>query len=308
MPTNYTTDTLLTSIKTRVMFPTKQNTFTDALILQLANEELQTVILPMIMSLQWEFFVSYFDYALTSEREYAIPANAIGSKLRDVVILSASGNENSIPLISQDLKGESSPWPYGSEGFLIRENKVVLSPNITQGVTLRLYYFRRPNRMVKTSEAGQIISFSPITNSAILGNVPVDWTTSSTLCVVSNTPDFSLTVESSATSDVSSPTIVLPAATIAKLVINDWVALEGETPIPQIPVEAHPVLAQAVAVKCMEAFGDSNQVAVSQEKFTQIMTNYQSMVAPRVEGEPHRLVTRRGLSNFIGGNRWRGRF
>ena len=308
MPSDYTTTSLLTSIKTRVMFPTKQNTFSDTLLLQLANEELQTVILPMIMSLQWEFFVTYLDYALTAEREYAIPPNAIGSKLRDVVVISASGNENSIPLISQDLQGESSPWPYGSEGFLVRGNKVVLSPNITQGVTLRLYYFRRPNRMVKTSEAGQIVSFSPVSNTAILNNIPVGWSTSKTLCIVSNTPDFSLTVESSPVSDISSPSLILPASTIAKMVIDDWVCLEGETTIPQIPVEAHPVLAQAVAVKCVEASGDSTQMEFSQTKFTQIMTNYRSMVAPRVEGEPHRLVTRRGISNFIGGNRYRGRF
>lgn len=308
MPTDYTTDTLLTSIKTRVMFPTKQNTFTDALILQLANEELQTVILPMIMSLQWEFFVDYIDYDLTSAREYNIPPNAIGSKLRDVVVINSSGQENTIPLISQDMRGEASTFPFGVEGFYIRGGKVILSPNITQGITLRLYYFRRPNRMVSTGEAGQIVSFSSVTNTTILSNVPVDWTTDDTICVVSSTPDFPLTVSGSSVTDVSSPTLTLPAATISSLVEGDWLCLEGETAIPQIPVEAHPVLAQAVAVKIIEAFGDQQQVGVSQEKFNQIMDNYRKMVAPRVEGEPHRVVTRRGIADYVGRQRWRGRF
>ena len=312
---SYTSERLLSSIRARITIPAAQNLFTDTNLLLLANDELRTVILPMIMQLHSEFFVYSKDYQLDGTTvSFDIPPESIGSNLRDVTIVTQSGtagtldSEYSIPMISQELRTETSPWPmtyYGDTGFFLRNNSVVLNTATIQGDALRLYYFRRPNEIVEVADAGQVLSIDTVNNLVVLANVPPGWEAGNSVCVVSNTPGFDLLVESTSLVSVSSPTVCLSASAIAEIRVGDWIALEGETPIPQIPVEAHPVLAQATAVKVVEALGDQAGFTVAQNKYDQIARGYTMMTNSRVEGEPKRLVTRRGIQDSIVGG-WRG--
>lgn len=305
MAVDHTTDTLLNSIKARITIPSSQNLFTDSDILLLANEELESVIVPMIMRIRWEFFVTFIDHALDGTTEFPFPASAIAGNIRDVTVVDNNGNERQLSLISQELRTSGGLWPaaFNAEGFFIRGNTIYLTSDIQQGSSLRVYYPRRPNSLVKTSETGQILDINTSTNMITLGNVPVDWTTADTLDVVSNVPGFDLTVMGASISAISSPTITVDAATTAELIVGDWFCLEGESSIPQIPVETHPILAQSTAVKLLEAMGDRTQVEVSEGKLGQLMTNYYSM-SPRIEGQPKRLATRKGIGSYV----HRGRF
>ncbi len=304
MPDN-TTDTLLKSIKARITIPSSQNLFTDDDLLLLANEELESVIVPMIMRIRWEFFVTFIEYDLDGTTEFPFPANAVAGSLRDVTVIDNNKNERQLSLISQKLRTSGGLWPsaFNAEGFYIRGNTIFLTSDIQQGAKLRVYFPRRPNSLVKTSDAGQILAINTSTNVITLGNVPVDWTTNDTVDVVSNVPGFDLTVEGAALSVISSPTVTVDAATTAELVVGDWFCLEGESSIPQIPVETHPILAQSTAIKCLEAMGDKTQIGVSESKLKELMVNYYSM-SPRIEDQPKRLATRKGIANFI----HRGRF
>jgi hypothetical protein len=73
--------------------------------------------------------------------------------------------------------------------------------------------------------------------------------------------------------------------------VGDWVALAGYSPIPQIPYEIHPVLAQRTAARILGILGDSNGMqllmASAQEQMSQILT----LVAPRVAGNPSFIVS-----------------
>ena len=302
MAENFTTESLISGVKRRGSIPENQNLFTASDLLSMADDELRSVLFPMLMNLHGEYFVTTTDYTMVAGvTEYAIPSTAIATKLRDVTVLSPDGlSEVSIPQLSPDTVYDStgsSSASRGNLGFFIRGNNVKVFPQEIAGDILRLYFFRRPNKLVETSAAGQILSINTSLNLLTLSNVPSTWIAGDTVCSIDSKPGFDLHIESRALTDVSAPTITL--ASIADFVVGDWVCREGESTIAQIPVEAHPILEQATTVRALLALGDPRW----QDQLTQLsnMVNaFTQMTSGRVEGEPKSLSSSAGISNFIG--------
>src|SRR5262245_40794814 len=111
MAQTYTNDELLENIRLRAMLPESQNLYTDERLLMLANDELQTVIYPMIMSIRGYYFVAVDTQTMTNSLEYDIPGDAIGTKVFDVYWRDPNWPDNQpdvlVPLINyQDLTNQ----------------------------------------------------------------------------------------------------------------------------------------------------------------------------------------------------------
>lgn len=295
--TDYSNTELIKSVKRRAMIPTNQSTFLPVDILALADDELKDTILPMIMGLQADFFVDYEDFTMEQDvKVYPIPSDAIGMKLKDVVYVDSSGNETNLPMLS-DEQVTGYQWEYSTvTGFHIRDNNVVLYPNSNPGMTLRMYYYRRPNKLVENAKGGQVTGVNLETKEITISNVPSSWTAGTAVCCVAGKPGFRLRFASQEIVALSSPTIQLED--VSDIEVGDWICLEGETTIAQVPVEAHPVLAQAAAIKCLEALGDRAGMKVAQEKYDRVRENFINMVAPRVDNEPKKIVNNNGIANW----------
>jgi len=74
----FTNTDLLENIRLRALLPESQNLYTDARLLMLANDELQTVIFPMMMSIKGDYFVALDTQTMTSSLTYPIPGDAVG--------------------------------------------------------------------------------------------------------------------------------------------------------------------------------------------------------------------------------------
>ena len=112
MPADWTTTNgLIPTIKRRAMMPTSQLLYTDAEILELANDELIDTIVPFVMSCQEDHWLATTDTAYdASTAEVSVPARAIGVKLKAVAVLSA-GSEYELPRISISVWLTSPMWP-----------------------------------------------------------------------------------------------------------------------------------------------------------------------------------------------------
>ena len=299
---DWTTTGLIASIKRRGSIPTSQSLFTEADMLSLADEELQTVIFPIIMSIKGDYFVNNNDTVMTSAKIYPIPSDAIGLKIKDCYWLDSDGDERQITEVNiGDVTNQVARGWIGL-GYYLEKNNVVLTPNSREGDTLRIKYYRRASKMVPTSEAAQISSIDTGTGVVTFtGNIPSTWTTSDVFDAIDDNPGF----------ETKDTDLVITATTATTMTFSDvtnlaagyWISLADESPIPQITPEAHALLAQSVTVKILEALGDPKMV-VAQGKFEQIKKSFIDMVAPRADGQVKKIVQRNGTLAWPKLSRW----
>lgn len=292
---DYTTAALLNAVKRRGGFAESQQTFRDADLVEMANDRLQSYLFPKIVEQNSGLFVAFEDFTFTSANAYDIPSAAMGTKLKDVVLIDTEGNETDIHQTTHkkvcfDTSRQLS--------FYLRGNKIVFYPQPTVGDQFRIYYYKRPNELVVRSAAIQVgsISDTTITAGGDSSTIPSSWSTANTFCVVKGTPNFDLVLNGLTASLVSNPTITL--SSVEDVAVNDWVALDGETPIPQIPFEAFSWLAQALLVEVLQSWNDP-AIQIHENKLARLENDLLSMLTPRVSDEPQKIVNRNLIIRYI---------
>lgn len=297
MAQDYTSSALITSVKRRGMLPSTDETLATADFLAILNDEIQTYLVPLLMSVREEYLVG--TSVVSGATSYPIPVRAIGGKLRSVEI--ASG-DSYVPLVRIEPEQRSS----GAEGYLVEGNRIVLLPESGSAATLRLKYFRRPSSLVATSAVGTLSAAYAAGSTALVLNstAPSTFTNATAVDVVSATPGFDASSDDLTLSSPSgtAATVAAPGLTEAAA-SGDYVCLAGESPVPQVPVELHPLLVERATFVALKALGNprAGEFEASAEKMKARVT---MLLAPRVEGSTRVIINRSG-PGFGGGRRRR---
>jgi len=293
MSTHYTTTELVASLKRRLSIPTSQATYTEQDLVDYLNDELEGTIVPLISSIREEFFVSSSDFSVTNTlSEFDIPSNAVGQRLRDVVLVdNVNGDEQLTNLPRLTLEQIASFYGTANNsiwGFNIEGNTVKLYPIQGWGTeTLRLYYFRRPNKLVLVNQTGKITAING--SIVTVDSVPASWTTSTVVDVIGQNQPFAAT-EGLTISLISGSDLTLSSVT--GLAIGDYVSQTGESPIAQIPSEANQLLIQAVKVEVSDSMGDEEMIASAWRKYKQLQIHLMKALTPRVDGQVKKIVSK----------------
>jgi hypothetical protein len=169
---------LIRSIKRRAMIPSSQETFTDVDLLEMATEEINLGLVPLIQRMHEEHLVYYIDFDLEEgKRRYPIPPRAHGNKLRDVALIDENENAFEMHRYSlNELSDFSNTTAYiNARGFYLENNDVILTNFQTNiGQKLRMYFYMRPNALILESNGAvietitdliEVDKISPITKS-----------------------------------------------------------------------------------------------------------------------------------------------
>jgi hypothetical protein len=78
--------------------------------------------------------------------------------------------------------------------------------------------------------------------------------------------------------------ISFAASDVPNIVAGSYITLAEETVVPNLPTELHPILAQRVAVACLEAMGDEQNKQSAERKLKQMEDNSMTFLDNRVEG------------------------
>ena len=306
---DYTATALLASIKRRGMIPATTEALSDDDLLEFANDELFTYLVPLIMSVQEEYFVATEDTdVVAGTAEYDIPDRALGGKVKSVQLPDGSGGYYDIPRIEPE-RADDYALSGGPTGFYLRGSQIHLTPTPSSTSTLRVSYFRRPSRLVQTTDVAQYASgTSTITTAA---TVPATFTSGTAIDFVSARPTNFDVLEADAVINTASGTSVTlsSGSTPSNIAANDYLCLAGESPIPQIPPELHPLLAQRVVVRACEALGLQQKQASAEATSERMRLNALTLISPRTEGAA-RVIVNRNAPGFARNNRtgfrWRG--
>lgn len=304
MANPYTADALLLpALKRRGMLPNTAETLADTDYYALANDEIQSYIVPLLMKAREEHLVYTQDLTLTAGQEaYQIPYRAAGSKVRDVLVSNSTTSGftqlNRIePERTGDFGATGSPSGYRFEG-----SNIIIMPSPTTGGTLRLKYVMMPNRLVTITAAAQIATVNTTAKTVTLVSTPATFVTGTSFDIVRAKPGFD-TLEMDNVATLSAGTWTFTDALDTTIVAGDYVCLAGESPIPQIPLSLHPLLAERVVMRSLEALGDPKaQTAriAAQELEKMALT----LLSPRSDGSARAVVNRYG-PGFRSSWRWR---
>jgi hypothetical protein len=160
------TSDLIRSIKRRAMIPSSQETFTDEDFLEMATEEVNLGLVPLIQRMHEEHLVYYVEIEIVpAVKRYAIPARAHGNKLRDVALVDENDNVFEMHRYSlSEISDFTNTTTYiNSRGFYLENNDVILANFDTNiGQKLRFYFYMRPNVLVLENDGASITGISTL--------------------------------------------------------------------------------------------------------------------------------------------------
>jgi len=156
------TGDLIRSIKRRAFIPNSQETFTDEDLLEMATEEINIGLVPLIQRMHEEHLVYYTEIELEMDRKrYPIPARAHGNKLRDLALVDENGNVFEMHRYSlNEISDFTNTTSYiNSRGFYLENNDIVITNfDVNIGNKLRFYFYMRPNHLTLESEGATVQS------------------------------------------------------------------------------------------------------------------------------------------------------
>ena len=292
-----TSTEFLASVKRLITQPSNQKLFVDTDFYAMGDRKLKDTIVPLLDSLNGEFFVRTATLAMVSgQSEYRLPARAYGRKLREVKIVNSAGYRFDFPKIEIEREQlyQISGVPFG---FYFKGDRfaVVPAPNST-AYSIQYWYFLAPSKIVDTASAALI--------TAISGN-DVTVSTLPTTIVAGSIIDFIEGIQGNACISLDK-TIASVAGTVltftagdvpTDLAIGDYISLASYSPVLQIPDNAVPYLVTLTCMDVLQALSDYegyealSKIADSQRR------SLMSILEPRIEGEATRIVNSFGLVN-----------
>lgn len=297
MAIDYTTTELVADLKRRVLVPTKQSLFDESEFIAFMSNEMISKVVPLIMRHKEDYFVKYEDQTvIAGTDDYAIPIRAIGAKLKDICFVDAEGTESPIDRIEYGDKQVPQVLDVNSSGgFYFRGNYVVLHPSGDYvGKTLRLYYYRRPNRLVKANRGGKILSINTGTKEVTLDSAPTDWTAATVVDVTKGKPPFDPVADDQTLTNKAG--FVLTFSSLpSRMAVGDYIAEQYETIVPQVPYEAYPLISQLGGIKVVEGLGNTAKLQAAQAKFNELEKEFVYTINPRADEKPKRAISRTGL-------------
>lgn len=294
------TTAFLAAVDRAITVPNYQPRFSNDDLLALANEEQQSLVVPMIVSLREEFFV-FRDVLSIAAGEYGfrIPERAIGRTLREIQYRNLPGGNlvYDLPRISIEDSYRFTNLGQGTpNGFMVEGDTIRLLPTPSSAGEVVLYTLRKPSNLVQESRTAVVTAVG--TNTITLSKVPSNLTIGSKIDVTDSKPSYPLVYKDLTITNITGLVLTVSGFTGTALTgidANDVVSTALETSLVQLPDEAATVLVHATAVRVLEALSIPDQMKIAEEKLQQKVRACREILTPRVEGSTPKIIQRDGL-------------
>lgn len=295
----YLVDNLVDSVRNKFTLPNSDNLLTDQNLVDLLDEEMRSILIPLIVSCHAEFFVTNYDQTISaSTHAYDLPQRAVGGVLRDVLLVDSSSNEFPMSYVDPSMVKYGN-YSTSNYQFTVRNDQIILLPesqNAPTGYTLRMRYERRPSNLTLSSNCGQILTIAD--TDITLSAVSTDWETTTTFDIIQNHPQFRSISDDQAITAITANVLTLDEAPTG-LSVGQWVCPTLTTCIPQIPYEAFPHLVQRGIIRAADSVGDKAALENAKGTWVEMSVKLTALLTPRVKGTP-RVVRNPniGASNY----------
>ncbi len=275
----FTSEYVIEAVKRRAAVPISQATLETWELLSITDEQIRSIIAPMLIDVEGDYLTANYDQPIAAA-VYRYGPHRRQVKLREVRFIDEDGHDLDVPRIALE------HLEHAQDGFHFSGSQIVLiNPSRWDGCTLRQVYYARPSRLVLTTDVGVVasvlggaITLAAAAPARLTGNVVVD--------IVRGVAPFDL-LASDVPAVVAGAVATVDVASVpAGLAAGDFVCLAEETPVPQIPPDLHPLLAQATAAEVLDQIGDSDAYQRAAAKMQGLLGGARALIVDRVPGEP----------------------
>jgi hypothetical protein len=291
-----TVDSFLDEVKRLITVPANQALMNDDALLLMGDEASQSYVVPLLLSLRQEYFVTSVTQAVTSGvSSYSIPTRSIARTLRELKYVELGDRKNNLAQIAIE---DTQLWANGTgvvTGYHFKGDKIVLVdvPNVTTA-SLEIWYYLQPSKLVKLSEAARVVSVAG--DVVTVTSVPATFAANVVADFVEGVSGNSILGMDASITSVAGTQVTFGAGVVPlTLVAGDYIALAGQTPVVQIPVEATPYLATKTCVRILNSIGDFEGMAKLEELASQQEKTLKIITEPRNTGENAKVNPRWGL-------------
>ncbi len=290
MALSWTTSELLVDIRAQARVSDDDPGATDTILLSEATRQLHRIFVPMVRKARAEYYQAWADQALiASQAFYPIPPRSAMASVRGVLVVDATGRERPLtPYPTQD-RWEYTNRPGVPYHYMVVDDRLCLNPAPSTASlgTLRIIYEYRPGALVPVASCDTITSLHASTSTA-----PFDissgglFAQGAVVDCIRHRPPFAANFLGATitTKSVSEYTVLTPAAGMYRLPeVGDFICAEGETPIPQIPAELHPLLSQATAASYLNPIDPALAGELRNSLATELI-EAQNLMSPRQQG------------------------
>lgn len=295
----YTADEIISLARDIGKLPNTSATGTSSSdLLGFLNGYLQTTLAPAILNSREDYFNRSKRTALAaSTSAYRIDPRAMLGVERDITYINTSGKR--YPVLQKISRGDvdqvqDSLSATRPTGFYLEGNYIHLVP--TLGASAEGYleetFPMRPGELVLAEDARLVQSVNTTTRVVTLtASAPSNWSAASTFDVHSPYSGAELKCWGKAASTVAGSQITFSTAIDGSLTgeyaieAGDYVCLAGESAVPAVPYEFHPILAQATAHEFVASLGDAENARMLKGRLDEMMRVTLDALRPRVEGK-----------------------
>lgn len=290
-----TAETLIAKVQRRCFWPSTNAPFSDADILDIADEEIAGTIWPSIIATQGDYYISAIDHAITAAYDrYRLPTNSYGP-IRDILYVDSAGVETSMRMIDLEDLGRlpvstGDDYQYFLDGDFIG---LYPMPASTEG-TLRIRYFRHPSALALAS-AGATITAA--TDAAavldfVISVLPATFVTGAYVDVTNHGNSHQLLLDRWLLSTAAVLTLTsLTTWHGSGIGVGNYVTLSGTTSIVPVPDQMIPWLVSRVAAACLQG-NDPSNAQIQRELARDHEARAISVSKPRSIAEPQTIVVR----------------
>lgn len=309
-----TTTQFLASVQRLITEPSNQSLLNDADFFAIGDRKMQDTLVPLIDSLNGEFFVRTTDIDMViDQNEYRLPTRALARKLREVKLRNSSNIRFDFPKISIEREQlyQVNGVPFG---FYFKGDRFVVVPTpTTDQFTIQYWYFLGPGSMIPYADAAIVTGISG--DDVTVSSVPTAITTGSVIDFIQGTSGNSCIEIDKTITNVAGNTITFATGVVpTDLEAGDFISIAGTSPVLQIPDPAVPFLVTLTAMDVLQALSDFEgydrlfQIAYGNGRDPGQYQNIKLLLEPRIEGEATKIINDYGLLNRGWRGRWRGSY
>lgn len=298
----YTSTNLLDAVKRNESVVSSSFRFQDSDLYLMVDEEIENTIVPMILRLHSDRLLYRETVALSaSTSSYAIPYRAVGSQLRDLVLQDAATPTwiRNLTLLEYG-EGSTNVQTGDPTSFYFSGDKVVLVPSVGSSTSqyLAFSYPMKHPRLVASSAVATISSVNYTTGEITFSStIPTTYVSGAyfDFQVANDRSKPRIASYDKVPTVIGSTTMTFTVSDIPiGLVAGDKVPLANQTDVILLPDECFKYLCKAVQIKIMEAQKDLQAVEAAQKRFIEARMAMESILTPRITGEP-RYIKRGAL-------------
>lgn len=274
---------------------------TGGVLLRMADDQLRAVVLPELLKAGEGHLAATKSVPLVAGvSRVRMPYRAV--RLLDVHLLNAEGTpvqrfSRATPTQEREARGQGLVRKSGAPRLWYLEGSTVVlspAPDATGRYTLVLRFARRPSRLVAPTAAWRVEEFNPSTLNIVVTGLAAPGV-GEMLDVVRGSPGFESALDdvkvTVSTPGVGVSTVQLQDYPTESLEPGDYLTMAGTSPVPQLPLDYHAVLAQAVVVQVLKELRDVEGMAAAKSMLDSMLASTLSTIESR-SSEPEVIVQR----------------